>query len=685
MAGCGDDGSVTFTATPTPGTPSGTTTIRAFVYSANGQPVEGISVAMTQMATTELTSSIDPQVTDENGMVIFTGSFQGVYLIQAKDSSGNLLGSQEFSVLINDFINIFLGHVTGKLTVKIDPEAVKPNVSKLELSGIPVEFVTSSALSQIEGAIAGDAIFYLPAGNYSLTGYATGYSPATLSNIAVAEGGEQEVTLTFDDEIPVGLSIIEPRICVNTGSMPATIKGENFVNPPDVTLIPVNGGTSITASNVVVIDSETVGCSFDLTGAATGEYTVEVDHSPITTANTTDSYTGFWVVDTIQTGIDKANELYVLEGGEQVKAFVPAGEYLYGDAPLPDLPLQMRTGVHIMGADTATVIDGDWNGSIFSMFEVQDLTIEGFTLTEGSGMLGGAIFALGVGNMTITGNTIAVNDSIAGGGIFYFNLLKHSPSLISNNAILYNYGGLGGAIATGGADCSITGNRIGETGYENYAGVGGGIATLSYLGSTYNIIGNVIKGNMAEIAGGGILSSTEPTAIINIRDNEITENTVPPPSSPKLSASGDIIYDGEPGGSGIYFFGFLSDKSYINYNNIYGNISSDPSTFPGQQVHYFYVDSIDGLIDQINPILNSLFGITLPNLGTLPGPADPALNGQYNWWGRIVDPSNPLTDDDVYPSSPKGIDNSVVNTENPADAPYTEPEVPSVPAGFMAP
>ncbi len=695
MFGCGDDGSVTINTptTPTPGTPSGTTTVRAFVYGANGLPIEGVTVKLTQVsASTDLTASIDPETTDGNGMVVFAGPFQGVYLIEAKDSSNNLLGSQQFTVSINDIINIFLGHVTGKLTVKISPEAVMPNVTKLSLSGIPYEFVTTSEATDITGSIAGDAIFYLPSGNYSITAFATGYNPVTVSDIIVQEGTDQEVTIQFNDsdEIPVELSVIEPRVCVNTGVMPATIHGSNFINPPAVTLIPVNGGTSITASDVVIIDENTAGCSFDLTGAAVGEYTVEINHSPLTAANTTDSYTGFWVVDTIQGGIDKANELYLLEGGiSQVTAFVPEGNYLYDPITplpvLPSLPLQMRTGVRILGAGTDTVIDGNSYGNIFAAFEAENLTIEGFTLTHGYSLLGGTILALGVGNMTVTDNVIYYNDALAGGGIFYLNIFKHAPSVISNNVIIDNYAGFGGGIATGGADCSITGNIIGNGTFPNIAYLGGGIAALSYLGNTCNIIGNVIEGNYAEIVGGGILCSVEPTSIINIRDNEITGNAVPVPASPKRTIKGDIVYDGEPGGSGIYFVGFLSDKSYINYNNIYGNTSA--AGFNGQQLHYFYIDRIESIIDFINDLLTSMgAGFTIPWDGDLSGlgPAYPTLNGQYNWWGRVVDSGSPLTNAEVYPTSPKpGVDDSIIDAGNPAGTPYTIPEVPEVPAGLV--
>jgi len=694
LFGCGDDGSVTINTptTPTPGTPSGTTTVRTFVYGANGLPIEGVTVKLTQVsASSDLAASIDPKTTDANGMAIFTGPFQGVYLIEAKDSSNNLLGSQQFTVSINDIINIFLGHVTGKLTVKIAPAEVMPNVTKLTLSGIPYEFVTTSDATEITGSISGDAIFYLPSGNYAITACATGYNPVTVSDIVVQEGADQEVTIQFNDsdEIPVGLSVIEPRICVNTGVMPATIHGSNFINPPTVTLIPVAGGTSVTASDVVVIDGNTVGCSFDLTGAATGEYTVEVNHSPLTAANTTDSYTGFWVVDTIQGGIDKANELYLLESStSQITAFVPEGEYLYDSvtpsAALPDLPLQMRTGVRILGADTATIIDGNWYGSIFAAFEAENLTIEGFTLRHGYGyynMLGGGILALGVGNMTVTNNVIHTNDAMAGAGIFYLNIVKHSPSVISNNVIVDNYAAFGGGIAIGGADCSITGNRIGTSTFYNFAYLGGGIAALSYLGNTFNIVGNVIEGNFAYIVGGGILCSVEPTSIINIRDNEITGNAVPPPASPKRTVKGDIVYDGEAGGSGVYFVGFLSDKSYINYNNIYGNTSM--SGFNGQQLHYFYIDRIGSIIDFINNLLTSMgAGFTIPWDGDLSslGPAYPTLNGQYNWWGRVVDSGSPLTDAEVYPTSPKpGVDDSVIDAGNPAGTPYAAPEVPDVP------
>lgn len=80
---------------------------------------------------------------------------------------------------------------------------------------------------------------------------------------------------------------IAPVTGANTGPVAVTITGNNFDSVPVVKLKKA-GETDITATGVVLTGSTTIGCTFDLTGAATGAWDVEItnpDGKSVTGAN----------------------------------------------------------------------------------------------------------------------------------------------------------------------------------------------------------------------------------------------------------------------------------------------------------------------------------------------------------------------------------------------------------------
>ena len=168
-------------------------------------------------------------------------------------------------------------------------------------------------------------------------------------------------------------------------------------------------------------------------------------------------------------------------------------------------PIIMKNGVSLVGegADVC-ILDAEQTNKVIVCNFISDTStrIEGFTITNGSGSLGGGIYCF-VSSPTITNNIITGNRASRGAGIscMWFS----SPNII-NNVITGNSASSKG----GGIYCEfdsspvITNNVIagneatGEWGTKE----GGGI--YCYLYSSPTITNNIITGNMSNSGGGGI-------------------------------------------------------------------------------------------------------------------------------------------------------------------------------------
>lgn len=410
-------------------------------------------------------------------------------------------------------------------------------------------------------------------GTYVIICNAPGYSTHT-ETIVLPENGNESVTINLA-EVQVGLTKVEPRVCVNPGTVdydltaiPFTIKGKDFTGTAAVTLTPIAGGTALTATNVVVVDTQTITCTFDLTGAANGEYTLTVTHTPLTTSATTVT-SSFFLVPNIQDAVDKAGDLFVAESlvvqqlgdqpADQVMAYVPPGEYRVGDPGLEtilsdeDGIIHMKSGVYLKGAGgggegttptgTYTMIDGeDNNYLLISMYEYnRNVTIDGFRLTGGDadGEYGGAFYIYYCGDtIAIKNNTIIDNHAEYDGGAIYIYYVgyEHSWSdvIISNNVIRDNYCGDGydgGAIYIYGdadyADGTITiDNNIIRDNFAPGSDTDGGGIYLDglYYGILANVTDNTITGNGAYYGGGIYMDGTEGISC-NLTGNTITGNS----------------------------------------------------------------------------------------------------------------------------------------------------------------
>ncbi len=166
-----------------------------------------------------------------------------------------------------------------------------------------------------------------------------------------------------------------------------------------------------------------------------------------------------------------------------------------------------------VGGRAATTIDGDGMGTVVTASSQEPATalLEGFTITGGTGTLGGGINVAGAGvgqtsDLRIVDNHIVDNVATQcgqgcgfGGGI----RLLHSNALVEGNLIEGNdadFGGPedgsdGGGIAVVFGAPMIADNII----VDNSAGDGGGIWLAK---SDATVVNNVVSGNVADDQGG---------------------------------------------------------------------------------------------------------------------------------------------------------------------------------------
>ncbi len=234
-----------------------------------------------------------------------------------------------------------------------------------------------------------------------------------------------------------------------------------------------------------------------------------------------------------------------------------------------------------------TILDGGGLDSVLSLHTRSgDIFVEGFTLQNGSGYLGGGVVARpfaysGItGNVTITNNLIINNNAVEGGGIcaVSYSYGISSDVIITNNTIKSNMcNRWGGAILAYSHGLIQSGNVIVENNIlmSNYAGLEGGgadIYSYSESGSTGDILitNNLVIGNEAEYAGGivaFISSSTGTVGDFNVTNNTIVGNTA------------------DWGGGGVALY-LMDDNNIMDvYNNIiWGNtagLGGDIFLWPG--------------------------------------------------------------------------------------------------------
>ena len=215
-------------------------------------------------------------------------------------------------------------------------------------------------------------------------------------------------------------------------------------------------------------------------------------------------------ITTLQAGIDSAaaGDTVLVAGGT------------WGGAGNRDLDFNGKDLVlkSVLGADQTTIDSGGSPAEPHRAFdfhsgETVQAVVEGFTITGGV-LTGGQSTGSGTGirirqgsGVTVLDCVVAGNvsvDDVSGGGISVeenSELVLTRCSLIGNTAVAgAGLGCLGGSTVTI-TDCLITGNQ------------GGGIF-CDDQGTTLDVIGTTISGNMADSVGGGIFSISAPTVTV---------------------------------------------------------------------------------------------------------------------------------------------------------------------------
>ncbi len=351
---------------------------------------------------------------------------------------------------------------------------------------------------------------------------------------------------------------------------------------------------------------------------------------------------------TIQGAINQANSLIVAGSATSATISVAAGVYRERIFIYPD--------IHVSGAGTGvTMIDATGFGRSAVIFASggtgrlkRNFSIDGFTITGGSGEVGVVTDSVTGGGMYIFGDATVTNNVIVGnilsgrlkdwlgGGIF----VGYGHPVIAGNEIALNVstppktggGGLthgaGGGIFSVNANSSpeIVGNRIHDNFVEAELGRGGGLWLRGGPGTV--VRRNIIYGNRASASGGGI---------------ELYGET---------RAEGNLVYGNSAGltGAGI---DLLDATAVITLNTIAGN-SLTETVIPGG---YTYSTRGAGLYAEStlrppdNPPVRMTNNLILGNSVTSTG----AGAGLYSYFSFPTVTNSLYYGDVKLPSSPSEI------------------------------
>ncbi len=257
------------------------------------------------------------------------------------------------------------------------------------------------------------------------------------------------------------------------------------------------------------------------TAALAADITLYVDASSTCTTGCGSSASPY---PTIQAAINQANTQIVAGTATGATIQVAAGYYREHVFIYPD--------VHVVGAGAAsTTIDATGAGRSAVIFAQgntgrprRNFSLDGFTVTGGSGEVGAVFDSVTGGGMYIYGDAVVTNNAIVGNvlsgrltdwlgaGIF----VAYGQPIIANNEIARNIstppktGGAGDTHGAGGGIFSldsssspqIVGNRIHDNLAQAEIGRGGGLWLRG--GAATVVSRNVIYGNRASASGGGV-------------------------------------------------------------------------------------------------------------------------------------------------------------------------------------
>jgi hypothetical protein len=167
--------------------------------------------------------------------------------------------------------------------------------------------------------------------------------------------------------------------------------------------------------------------------------------------------------------------------------------------------LAIGKNLTLQGAGAAqTTINGGVGGSVITIAIGTTVTIDGVTITGGSGQSGGGIF--NQGTLTVSNSTISGNSASSLGGGIYNN---GGSVTVSNSTFAGNSAGFGGGIHNNNGGSVTVSN---STFAGNSATIGGGIRNS---GGSVTVSNSTFAGNSASNIGGGIYSSAGGTLTVS--------------------------------------------------------------------------------------------------------------------------------------------------------------------------
>jgi PKD repeat protein len=170
-----------------------------------------------------------------------------------------------------------------------DASIVIPNISGSGFENNATVNLTMSGQPDIQGSnvirVSGSQIN----ATFDLTGVATGAWSVVVTNND-GQSGTLPAAFTVTNPPPT-LSSITPATGVNTGPVAITdLEGTGFVSGAVVTLART-GQPDIGASGVAVVNSTTITCTFNITGALAGLWNVTVENTDFQSATLVDGFT----------------------------------------------------------------------------------------------------------------------------------------------------------------------------------------------------------------------------------------------------------------------------------------------------------------------------------------------------------------------------------------------------------
>ena len=223
------------------------------------------------------------------------------------------------------------------------------------------------------------------------------------------------------------------------------------------------------------------------------------------------------------------NALAVASDGDTIDATGVSGTIL-----LTGGELQITHNVTINGPGAGSLsVNGNNTFRVFDNF-VRDVTISGFTITNGSVTNGGGggIYNDGGNSATLTLSncTVSGNSAEFGGGIVNANgTLNVSNCTFSDNGSIFYAGGISNMAFDGAAtlvitDSTISGNLASDDGGGIESSAGGSVQSFASV----TVSNSTISGNSSLNGGGGGISNVAPDAgnfaTLTINDSTITGN-----------------------------------------------------------------------------------------------------------------------------------------------------------------